>query len=166
MDSNQYAGSPPRLLYHFDLVWGRTDGDIAILPNFFDQAWRSLQKLIAGIEQEEVARARRLGVIRPEKSAAKKPAAENKGKIPETDIFADSLLHYEPRDPNSEIEPPIPNLKVLGEGTKDVARLLPKFRQGVRELPKLSHRFVTTSLEQGMELLLKLYAKQLPDKRM
>lgn len=179
MDSDEYTYPSPRLLYHFVVVWGKTDSDIAIWPNFFDSAWRALKKLIDGIEHEEAARARRLGIIRPSKQSdtekedkAGKKKGKDKAKVRPTveeikeGLFSEGSLKFEPRDPAIEVEPPIPNLKVLGSGTKDATKLIPTFYQGVRDLPRLSHRFVTTSLEEGMDMLLKLYAKQLPERRL
>lgn len=195
MDSDEYKGTPRKILYHFDLYWGSALADISLLPVFYDETYRALKKLIAGIEEQEVARLRRQGKLRPikpseaekkekekreqeEKKARekeeKKQKQEGKGKGKEgesgsEDISASLLgskkILFLPRNPEFELEPPIPQLRPLGPTTRDAARLVPRFTQLVRDLPITSHQFVTTSLEEGMDLLLKLYAKQLPVKK-
>lgn len=165
MDSSELTDELT-LLYHFELVWGETDGDIAILPNFFDQAYRALRKVVDGIDHAEKRRWRHMQRIRPSDAAEDEPKLKELAarRLSATSGSVSGGLKFLPRDAALERDPPIPRLKPLGEGTSDAARLIPRFQQGIRELPKLSHRFVTTSLEEGMDLLLKLYAKQLPDK--
>lgn len=203
MNSDEYPGSVRKLLYHFKVDWDAGGGDINFYPKFFETAWRALKELIAGIEKEEAARARRLGRIRPLKQSEedkkqekkkkeaeqkkakdeqkKKAKVKSKGKdkekeveednkvLPELDELTASLftnpIHFQPRDPNIEVQPEMPQLKLLGEATGRASSLVPRFTQGVEDLPKLSHRFVVMTLEEGMTLLLRLYAKQLPVKR-
>jgi hypothetical protein len=107
----------------------------------------------------------------------KKAKAKGKGKGKAKEVDEDHMLeemtanmfaspiHFEPRDPKIEVEPEMPQLALLGEVTPHASSRVPRFTQGVKDLPKLSHRFVVMTLEQGMTLLLRLYAKQLPVKR-
>ncbi len=132
---------PPTLEYDFTLIWGETDGDVAIWPNFFEQAFKAFQNLIKGLDEQQLARARRLGPI-------KNPSKDNKDSTPQV---VDQLV-YRPRQGVHAGALPVPRLKILGEGTGDAAKLVPKLNSLVRELPSMSHRFVTLTLEEGMDL--------------
>lgn len=57
---------------------------------------------------------------------------------------------------------PVPKLRAMGDVTGDAAMMVPQIKQALGELPAYSHRFVTLPLEEGMDLLLKLYEHQLP----
>jgi hypothetical protein len=108
-----------------------------------------------------------------EKKEAKQRAkekAKGKGKDghseePADIVTADGSTHFEPRDRSIETKIPVPKLEMTGDLTQNVAQMFPDFDQAVTDLPKLSHKFVTLKLEEGMDLLLKLYAKQLPAKK-
>ena len=155
MDSIEYH-DPPILDLDFDLSWGETDGDIKVLPNFFEQAYTAFRKLIKGLDEQEMARSRRMESV-PQYSLrrkAQKPSDEVEAPVKE--------LVYRHRDPRKADRIPVPKLRMLGEGTGDMAKLVPRVRSGFRELPNFSHRFVVLPLENGMDLLLKLYEKQLP----
>ncbi|KAL7425079.1 Macrophage colony-stimulating factor 1 receptor [Cryptotrichosporon argae] len=161
MASVEYP-DPATVDFDFDLVWGKTDGDIAIMPNFFEAAYRSFQKLAHGVEAQQLARSRRLGV---QPSHARSPARGRKNKS-DADSADDGCARRPLVFRRRGVAPatiPVPKLKMLGEATGDAAMLVPKFQQGVKELPSLSHNFVTLPLEDGMDLLLKLYEKQLPN---
>jgi hypothetical protein len=149
MSSIEYPG-PPTLEYDFDLVWGETDGDVAILPNFFEQAFRAFQKLMRGLDDQELARGRRLGTVvptTPRKAHTKEEIEERKKQQQATEP-----LRYRRRNATSAGAMPIPRLKLLGEGTTDAAKLVPKIKSAVNELPSMSHRFVTLPLEEGMDM--------------
>ena len=132
---------PATLDYDFDLVWGETDGDVAILPNFFEQAYHAFQKLLKGLDEQQLARARRMGIV----PKSRDPADSQMPSIAAT-------LAYRRRQTDQTRSMPIPRLKLLGEGTTDAAKLVPKIKQAVNELPSMSHRFVTLPLEEGMDL--------------
>ncbi len=147
MPSIEYP-DPATLDYDFDLLWGETDGDVAILPNFFEQAYYAFQKLLKGLDEQELARARRMGIAqvpKPERRHGKDPSEE---EIP----ALHSTLIYRQRHTDHSRSMPIPRLKLLGEGTTDAAKLVPKIKSAVKELPSMSHRFVTLPLEEGMDL--------------
>ncbi|KAK4686556.1 protein CSF1, partial [Tremellales sp. Uapishka_1] len=152
MGSVEYP-DPPVLEYDFDLIWGETDGDVAILPNFFEQAYNAVRKLAKGLDEQALARSRRLGIeiLKP----ITKEEEENESSV-------ENALVYRRREKAHMEAMPIPRLKLLGEGTTDAAKLVPKIKSAVNELPNMSHRFVTLPLEDGMDLLLGLYEKQLP----
>ncbi|KAL1409648.1 Macrophage colony-stimulating factor 1 receptor [Vanrija albida] len=148
------AKEPPVLDYDFDLVWGETDGDIKVLPNFFDAAIRSFRKLLAGIEEQQLNRDRRRGL-------AGVPKSRRKGGEEEERADKGPPLSYHRRG-TGPWNNPVPKLRALGETTGDAAMLVPRIKAAVGELPSYSHRFVTLPLEDGMDLLLKLYERQLP----
>ena len=145
MNSVEYS-DPSILDFDFDLTWGETDGDVKILPNFFEQAFIAFTKLLKGLDEQEMARGRKL-------NSSEAPAARLKGTDADpSTLLAGSTIEFRERDPSKAERLPIPRLKMLGEGTIDMAKLVPKIRSGVKELPKLSHRFVTLPLEEGMDL--------------
>jgi len=144
---------PAVLHYDFDVVWGETNGDIMILPNFFDAAIKSFKKLMSGIDDQALKRARRRGLI-----AARRKKGEAQ---PEQPRELEKLAYT--RRGAGPWKNPIPRLRALGETTGDAAMLIPKIRSSVGNLPTWSHRFVTLPLEDGMDLLLKLYERQMPD---
>ena len=141
--------NPATLDYGFDLVWGETDGDVAILPNFFEQAYQALQKLIAGVDELQLARARRLGVLTSSSNATKKQPTDF---AEEHTLDSHGPLAYRRRETDTSRSMPIPRLKLLGEGTTDAAKLVPRLKSAINELPSMSHRFVTLPLEEGMDL--------------
>lgn len=143
MGSTEYP-DPATIEYDFNLVWGETDGDVAILPNFFEQAYRAFRKLIAGLDEQQLARERRLGTSADFTSVLKETTS--------IDLAPHAALHYRPREIGNSRSLPIPRLKPLGEGTTEAARLIPKITEAVNELPVMSHRFVTLPLEEGMDL--------------
>ncbi|EIW72981.1 hypothetical protein TREMEDRAFT_42131 [Tremella mesenterica DSM 1558] len=148
--------SPPTLEFDFDLTWGDTDGDFAILPNFLESAYQGFKKLDTDLRTQKQSRefgskgpGRSLSLPMPDKHA---PLVE---PVPE--------LVYRRRGGDQANKIPIPRFKLLGEATTEAARLVPRLKAMSAELPSLSHRIVTLQLEEGMDLLLKLYEKQLPD---
>lgn len=145
MPSMEYP-DPATLDYDFDLLWGETDGDVAILPNFFEQAYDAFQKLLKGLDEQQLARARRMGII------ADLPKPKGRHAKEEEVPALHSTLAYRQRQTEHSRSMPIPRLKLLGEGTTDAAKLVPKIKQAVNELPSMSHRFVTLPLEEGMDL--------------
>ncbi len=143
MESRQLS-NPDILDFDFDLVWGETDGDIGILPNFFEQAISAFRKLAKGIEQQNTARMHRINTtIHPTRSS-------KKDLEDDSPISAGPTLEYRPRDPTWANNPPIPKLKQLGESTREAATFIPRIKSATKELPVLSHRFVTLPLEEGM----------------
>ena len=145
MNSIEYS-DPPLLDFDFDLTWGETDGDVKILPNFFEQAFVAFNKLLKGLDEQEMARGRRLNGSDVPTRRPKKDEGD------QSTLLAGPTIEFRERDPSKAERLPIPRLKMLGEGTTDMAKLVPKIRSGVKELPKLSHRFVTLPLEEGMDL--------------
>jgi hypothetical protein len=152
--ASQELSHPSVLDFDFDLVWGETDGDIGILPNFFEQAVQAFKKLVKGIDEQQLARARRTERLDSKASSEKsrrssvKEDGKDKPRIPERGVS----LEYRPRDPTWADDPPIPKLKQLGESTGEAARFIPRIKSATTELPVLSHRFVTLPLEEGMNL--------------
>ncbi|ORY27357.1 hypothetical protein BCR39DRAFT_589249 [Naematelia encephala] len=164
MGSLEYA-SPTTVEYDFDLIWGESDGDVSILPNFFLQAIAAFKKLLRGMDEQQIARARRLGIDLPPSSLLSSGAiGMDEGDVDGMSSLQNNII-YRPRATTHPRALPIPRLKWLGEGTTDAARLIPRITAAVHELPVLSHRFVTLPLEDGMDLLLKLYEKQLPERQ-
>ena len=149
MDSIEYP-APTTLDYDFNLIWGETDGDVAILPNFFEQAYHAFQKLLKGLDEQQVARARRLGIIDVAPLADRRHSESTAEK--DSSTSQQPKLTYRRRHTGHSRAMPIPRLKLLGESTGDAARLVPKIKSAVSELPSMSHRFVTLPLEEGMDL--------------
>jgi hypothetical protein len=60
---------------------------------------------------------------------------------------------------------PVPKIAWFGDSSQEILNRFgaQPMQTVVENLPRWSHRFITLPLEEGMELLLKLYAKQLPD---
>lgn len=227
------------ILYNFGVLWGETDGDVKVIPKYFSYALRSFQKLIRGIETQQMDRAKRAGVVDTSSAASMRRAAKSIAQVsepaalaaahaPESDAEAtkskspaddhkskdssdDAKVKggangskakakakakrsaesskpepSHPTDPegvwrmslggldffdrdHSSRKVPLPKLKALGETTGDAAAFFDWFRRGeqtldkaAEKLPAYSHRFVTLPLEDGMDMLLKLYQKQLP----
>ena len=148
MPSIEYP-EPATLDYDFDLLWGETDGDIAILPNFFEQAYHAFQKLIKGLDEQQLARARRRGIVQISPDIKQRHAKDLTEEEPPN---IQPNLAYRRRLTGQPGSMPIPRLKLLGEGTTDAAKLVPKIKSAVNELPSMSHRFVTLPLEEGMDL--------------
>lgn len=135
---------PPKLDYDFDVVWGETNGDIMILPNFFESAFKSFRKLLNGIDEQGLKRARRRGIV---------AARRRKGPKSDEDEAKEQLVtmaYY--RRGTGPWNNPVPRLRALGETTGEAAMLIPKIRASIGELPNYSHRFVTLPLEKGMDL--------------
>lgn len=147
MSSSEFP-EPPVLDFDFELTWGETDGDIGVMPNFFDQAIQAFRRLLSGLDEQQEARARRIDTTftRPVNNATPDAAARPDTSDPTT------TLQYRPRDPEWANAAPIPHLKPLGKSTGEAARYIPKFKTMAKELPALSHRFVTLPLEDGMDL--------------
>ena len=150
MNSVEYS-DPSILDFDFDLTWGETDGDVKILPSFFEQAYVAFDKLIKGLDEQEMARAKRSDPDDPGSTSPTDAEPYRRRKMDEATSAA-KTIEFRNRDPTKAEKVPIPRLKMLGEGTGDAAKLVPKIRSGVKELPKLSHRFVTLPLEEGMDL--------------
>jgi len=144
--SSQELSHPAILDFDFDLVWGETDGDIGILPNFFEQAVNAFRKVLNGLDEQELARARRIDPL-----LSPVPAKSNLKDSDDTDSPS-TALEYRPRDPTWADDPPIPKLRQLGDSTGEAARFIPRIKSATKELPVLSHRFVTLPLEEGMDL--------------
>jgi len=149
MPSIEYP-DPATLDYEFDLLWGETDGDVAILPNFFEQAYHAFQKLLKGLDEQQLARARRRGIIEISRGVKRQHGKDASEEHPPPDLH--TALAYRRRQTVQPGSMPIPRLKLLGEGTTDAAKLVPKIKSAVNELPSMSHRFVTLPLEEGMDL--------------
>lgn len=146
--ASRELSTPPVLDFDFDLVWGETDGDIGILPNFFEQAISAFRKLIKGLDEQELARLRRT-----DPSASPNMDKNRRASLAEHEpLVVGSTLEYRPRDPTWADDPPIPKLKQLGESTREAATFIPRIKSATKELPILSHRFVTLPLEEGMDL--------------
>ncbi|ODN76792.1 hypothetical protein L202_05394 [Cryptococcus amylolentus CBS 6039] len=146
MDSVEVP-KPLAIVYDFDLVWGEGDLDISIMPYFFEQVYKTFDTLIKGLDQEQLTRARRRG----------DGDVKDKGAAPEEQLaFRRRIEGQRPL--------PIPRLKLLGEATGEAMTWVPKITAANERLPVMVHRFVTLPLEEGMDLLLRLYEKQLPDK--
>ncbi|KAK8844716.1 hypothetical protein IAR55_006566 [Kwoniella newhampshirensis] len=174
MDSLEEA-KPPVLVYDFDLIWGEGDGDIAIVPYFFEQAFKTFNALIQGLDREQVTKAKRRGgggvsgrddhrqerggsseMERDESNTSETPSGSGSDST-------SNKLGFRQRSANQR-PLPVPRLRLLGEGTREAAKVIPRINAANEKLPVIVHRFVTAPLEEGMDLLLKLYEKQLPDR--
>lgn len=146
--SSKELSDPSILDFDFDLVWGETDGDIGILPNFFEQAISAFRKLIKGLDEQELGRLRRIDPsLSPNMDKNRRKSLKE-----EEEAQRMSTLEYRPRDPTWADDPPIPKLKQLGDSTREAATFIPKIKSATKELPILSHKFVTLPLEEGMDL--------------
>ncbi|WVQ74514.1 hypothetical protein IAR50_004115 [Cryptococcus sp. DSM 104548] len=139
--------TPLVIVYDFDLVWGDGDLDISIMPYFFEQVYKTFDTLIKGLDQEQLTRARRRG----------------DGNVKNKEAAPDEQLAFR-RRLEDQRPLPVPRLKLLGEATGEAMTWVPKINAANAQLPVMVHRFVTLPLEEGMDLLLRLYEKQLPDK--
>ncbi|KLT40822.1 hypothetical protein CC85DRAFT_287095 [Cutaneotrichosporon oleaginosum] len=149
MDSTELL-NPKTVEYDFDVAWGDTDADIKIMPNFLKAAFNSFRKLVRGIDQQQLDRAKRRGDVRTRQRDEPGPPDE---PLP--------LIRYHRRG-EGPFNNPVPKLRAMGDVTGDAAMMVPQIKQALGELPAYSHRFVTLPLEEGMDLLLKLYEHQLP----
>ena len=143
MDSVELP-APPTLDFSYDLSWGDTEGDFAILPNFLESAFQAFKKLDADLK-----------LVRGNKEHNEKgmKRVSNFAGLDgdEPRLGDDDSLAYRRRGGDlSKI--PIPRFKLLGEATTEAARLVPRLKAMSNELPALSHRFVTLQLEEGMDL--------------
>jgi hypothetical protein len=132
---------PPTILYDFGLKWGKDSSelaDVAILPNFFEQAIGAFRRLMRDLESAGRGKAT---LPRFSRSSPTKPVVDLPPEV-----------KYERQYQFKSSRLPMPNFKVLGEGTNDALNLIPKFTQAVDKLPVYSHRFVTLSLEEGMDM--------------
>jgi len=102
--------------------------------------------MLKGLDEQELARARRTDPL------LSPIPAKNRRKESEDEAKPESSLEYRPRDPTWADDPPIPKLRQLGESTGEAARFIPRIKSATKELPLLSHRFVTLPLEEGMDL--------------
>lgn len=134
--------------YDFDVNWGPTDGDVMILPNFFEVTFRSFQKLINGIDEQQQRRAGRKGLVRA-KSSAKLRAEAQDPNAPAANPMPSWSFQRRGVGPFNN---PVPRLKALGPATGDAAMMIPRIKKAMEELPAYSHRFVTLPLEVGMNL--------------
>lgn len=156
MDSIEES-KPPVLVYDFDLVWGDGDLDIAIMPYFFEQVYKTFDKLIKGLDQEQITKAKRRGDGGTAKDKNRATTHEKDQKcIGPALAFRRRLEGQRPL--------PVPRFRLLGEATGEAMAWVPKINAANAQLPIMVHRFVTSPLEDGMDLLLKLYEKQLPDR--
>jgi hypothetical protein len=147
MDSTELP-HPKTVEYDFDVAWGDTDADIKIMPNFLKAAFNSFRKLVRGIDQQQLDRAKRRGEV-----------STQRRDEPVHDALP--LVRYLRRG-DGPFNNPVPKLRAMGDVTGDAAMMVPQIKQALGELPAYSHRFVTLPLEEGMDLLLKLYEHQLP----
>ncbi|BEI89154.1 uncharacterized protein CcaverHIS019_0205160 [Cutaneotrichosporon cavernicola] len=148
MDSTELP-NPKTVEYDFDVSWGDTDADIKIMPNFLKSAFNSFRKLIRGIDQQQLDRAKRRGDVR----------SKLRDEPVQVDEIVRSKYHRRGEGPFNN---PVPKLRAMGDVTGDAAMMVPQIKQALAELPAYSHRFVTLPLEEGMDLLLQLYERQLP----
>ncbi len=102
-----------------------------------------------GIDQQQLDRAKRRGEVSTQRRDDPGPDA------------ALPLVKYLRRG-EGPFNNPVPKLRAMGDVTGDAAMMVPQIKQALGELPAYSHRFVTLPLEEGMDLLLKLYEHQLP----
>ncbi|WWC90151.1 uncharacterized protein L201_005084 [Kwoniella dendrophila CBS 6074] len=216
MISEEETRTKPRILLHdFDLVWGEGYGDIAILPYFFEQAYKTLDAFLRGLDQEQITKTKRRGM-----DGEKQPIRRNTSVIDfningnvngnnltnnKTKTTTENHDHHDRINGNSgnnkhakiddhhnnkDIEQensdnineydadqlifkpkyqrqnplPVPKIKFLGEATRQALDLVPKVDQFSGQLPIIIHKGITSPLEDGMDLLLKIYQKQLPDR--
>ncbi|WVR03135.1 hypothetical protein IAU60_000125 [Kwoniella sp. DSM 27419] len=151
---------PPVLVYDFDLVWGEGDGDVAILPRFFEKAYRTFQAFSKGLDQEGVTQAKRRGGDATLRT--KTPVPAESGAEDKEDERSKEKLRYR-RKFEGQRPLPVPRLRLLGDGTGIAMEAIPRINQFSAQLPIMIHKGVTSPLEDGMDLLLRLYEKQLPD---
>ncbi|GMK54228.1 hypothetical protein CspeluHIS016_0108140 [Cutaneotrichosporon spelunceum] len=155
MDSTEIS-NPKTVEYDFDVAWGDTDADIKIMPNFLKSAFNSFRKLVRGIDQQQLDRAKRRGDERPKQQDERPTKQEEPAQ--DDELFR-TKFHRRGEGPFNN---PVPKLRAMGDVTGDAAMMVPQIKQALGELPAYSHRFVTLPLEEGMDLLLKLYKRQLP----
>lgn len=155
------------VLYDFDVVWGDSDGDVKVVPKFLGFALKSFRKLHSDIQKLQLDRAKKRGDVRAQSAAALRKARKIDPNVKDPEEEATEGLTFKSRSAHSA-DYPLPKLRALGETTGDAAAFLDwatsqHIKNAVRMLPEYSHKFVTLPLEEGMDLLLKLYQKQLPD---
>ncbi|OCF72268.1 hypothetical protein I204_06644 [Kwoniella mangroviensis CBS 8886] len=163
---------PPVIVYDFDLIWGEGDGDVAILPYFFEQAYKTFDAFTKGLEQEQITKAKRRGEDKPVRrntSTVNFDIKHNpnngadKVKEEDDDDGGDEKLTFRTRLAGTR-PLPVPRLRLLGEGTRQAMVIIPRINEFSEQLPIMVHKGITSPLEDGMDLLLKLYEKQLPDR--
>jgi hypothetical protein len=147
------------------MVWGPTKGDIQAYLHFYYKFIASNKKLMAGIREAERRRWRYLRRIRPSDASLDEPAIQalSAGRSSSTDSTTGPRLKYIDLEPDKQM--PIPKMTFFGDSTQDIVNKYgaQPLATAVEHLPRYSHQYITLPLEQGMELLLKLYARQLPD---
>ena len=153
------------LTYTIALIWGQTEGDISFLPEFFNRFLSAGRKMVEGIDHAEKRRWKHNRRLRPSDATIEEPSLKEIAarRLSATDS-TQRELRYESTNKGEQL--PVPNFHALGSGSTEFFQMLgrDKMQQMMAELPRINHRFVTLSLEEGMDFLLKLYAKQLPDK--
>lgn len=136
------------------------------MPSFFFKAFDAMNDELEGIEHAEKRRWRHFRKIRPSDASLDEPNLRELAarRLSAAGTSGRRELKYVSTDPDQEL--PIPKFTQLGSGTQEFARVFGNrgMQIAISKLPRYSHRFVTLSLEEGMDLLLQLYAKQLPDK--
>lgn len=153
MNSTEHT-HPKVVEYDFDVKWGPTDGDIKILPNFLKAAFNSFRKLVRGIDQQQLDRAKRRGDVRSKSAAnlrAEAAARTAAGGTAEAEDDEVTTIVYRRRG-TGPFNNPVPKLRAMGETTGEAAMMVPQIKQALGELPAYSHRFVTLPLEEGMDL--------------
>nr|ODN85117.1 hypothetical protein L203_05068 [Cryptococcus depauperatus CBS 7841] len=155
--------SPATLVYDFDLVWGAGDLDIAIMPYFFEQFYKTFNTLIKGLDKEQITKVKRRGdgasshvKVKPLHGDEAKDGDASTDILTVQPVFRRRLEEQRPL--------PVPRIRLLGEATGEAMAWIPKINSANAQLPVMVHRFVTSPLENGMSLLLRLYEKQLPNK--
>lgn len=144
MDSIEES-KPPVLVYDFDLIWGDGDLDIAIMPYFFEQVYKTFDKLIKGLDQEQITKAKRRGDGGTAKDKNRATTHEKDQKcIGPALAFRRRLEGQRPL--------PVPRFRLLGEATGEAMAWVPKINAANAQLPIMVHRFVTSPLEDGMDL--------------
>ncbi|KIR39832.1 hypothetical protein I307_02554 [Cryptococcus deuterogattii 99/473] len=128
--------------------------EIASLPLM---VYKTFDKLIKGLDQEQITKAKRRGDGGAAKARSHATAHEDDQACKGTALtFRRRLEGQRPL--------PVPRFRLLGEATGEAMAWVPKINAANAQLPIMVHRFVTSPLEDGMDLLLKLYEKQLPDR--
>ncbi|WVQ79015.1 hypothetical protein IAT38_001107 [Cryptococcus sp. DSM 104549] len=153
---------PPVVVYDFDLLWGKGDLDIAIMPYFFEQVYKTFHTLIEGLDQEQVTKVKRRGDDSVLRDRGRGKGVDGLETEKANAVEGANQLTFRRRlEGNRPL--PVPRLRLLGEATGEAMAWVPKINAANEQLPIMVHRFVTLPLEEGMDLLLKLYEKQLPD---
>jgi hypothetical protein len=191
LDSTE-STPPPILNYDFNIVWDAGAGDLKLLPNFYQLASNSIKRSAASIKEVRdaqqtmrtsewdqkpsvppVERAEDKDKDKEKEKEKDKEKGEDKEKDENKDkdkdkespssVIDDGKLKYVNRDPNQDPGRLIPRIRMLGDTTGDAAMLIPMIREAASNFGPYSHRFLTLPLEDAMNLLVKLYQRQMPD---